>query len=175
MTTDQILHSSDIDMCHPCTDDDTTGTDNTTNDSDAHACLLVQNVESQSDAGANRHLTNMKHAMTNCKAMTPFTIGTMAESSTTSATGKGFTATQTTDPDHPLAYETLCSPKASGSVFSPEKHASDNSHRMKTWSQFGCEQGVGAIVFCDHTDTAIIKIPLSRKNGLWCMKTTKPK
>jgi len=117
----------------------------------------------------------MKHVMTEYKPITPFTIGTIAASSTISVTGKGLTAIQTTDPDNPLVYETLYSPKASGSVFSPEKYASDNSHKIKTWSQFGCKQGVGGIVFYDHNDKATIKIPLSRKNGLWYMKITKPK
>ena len=82
-------------------------------------------------------------------------------------TGKGYASIQTTNPKQPLIYETLYSAKASGSVFSPEKYASDNKDQIDFWCQWGTnEKGMGAIVFYDSTKQPKIIIPLYRRNGL---------
>ena len=85
------------------------------------------------------------------------------------------TSMQTDDPQKPLIYETLYSPKASGSVFSPEKYANDNKDTIRMWSQTGDTQTrKGAIAFYGHDKNNIINIPLCQRNGLWCMKIQTP-
>ena len=130
--------------------------------------------ESQSDTGANRHLTNMKHVIKEYQPVPPFSIGTIEEHSSITVTGKGYTSIQTTDPDNPLIYETLHSPKASGSAFSPEKYAADNKSTIDSWCQYGhVTNKMGAMRFFKQ-DKVITTIPLYRRNGLWCMKISKP-
>ena len=107
--------------------------------------------------------------------MKPFSIGTIEEDSSIMVTGKGMTSIQTTDPNQPLIYETLYSAKASGSVFSPEKYASDNKEHIDFWCQWGTNtNGMGAIVFYDSNRQPTITIPLYRRNGLWYMKIAQP-
>ena len=125
MTQEQLPHSINTDMCRPCHEDDTT----TPVDNLGHrTCMRVsmETHKSQSDAGANRHLTNRKEVIKDFKPCTPFNMGTIEEDTTVKVTGSGTTSMQTMDPQKPLIHETLCSPKASGSAFSPEKHANNN-------------------------------------------------
>ena len=174
MTQDQLLHSNDMDICRPCQDDeDTTPVDNTSHG--AYIQVLNETHESQSDTGANRHLTNRKEVIKNFKPCEPFNIGTIEQDTTVKVTGSGMTSIQTTDPQNPLIYETLYSPKASGSVFSPEKYAHDNKDTIRMWSQIGDTQTrKGAITFYGHDKNNIINIPLYPRNGLWYMKIQTP-
>ena len=85
------------------------------------------------------------------------------------------TSIQTSDPQKPLVYETLYSPKASGSVFSPEKYANDNKDKIRMWTQVGdTRTRKGAIIFYGHDKDNIINIPLYPRNGLWYMKIQTP-
>ena len=80
----------------------------------------------QSNTGANRHLSNSKDMMTNFESCIPFPIGKIEENATITVTGKGMTSIKTTDPSKPLVYKISYSPKASGLVFSPQKYALKN-------------------------------------------------
>ena len=170
MTQDQLLHSNDMDICRPCQDDeDTTPMDNTNHG--AYIRVLNKIHESQSDTGANRHLTNKKEVIKDFKPCEPFNIGTIEQDTTVKVTGSGMTSIQTDDPQKPLICETLYSPKASGSVFSPEKYANDNKDKIRMWTQVGdTRTRKGAIIFYGHDKDNIINIPLCPRNGLWCMK-----
>ena len=173
MTPEQTLHSTDMDVCKLCHDDNWNDQE-LTDDTQAYIRIAIQMSESQSDTGANRHLTNMKHAIKECQPVSPFSIGTIEEHSSVTVMGKGFTSIQTTDPRNPLIYETLCSPKASGSVFSPEKYAADNKSTIDSWYQYGhVTNKKGAIQFFKD-DKLVATIPLYRRNGLWCMKISSP-
>ena len=66
----------------------------------------------------------------NFEPCTPFPIGTIEENATVTVMGRGMTSIKTTNPSKPLEYETLYSPKASGSVFSPQKYALDNKDKI---------------------------------------------
>ena len=111
--------------------------------------------------------------ITNFESCAPFPIGTIEENATVTVTGKGKTSIKTTDPSKPLEYETLYSPKASGSVFSPQKYASDNKDTIRIWSQFAdITNNTGGITFYGHDKKAISTIPLYPRNGLWYMKIT---
>ena len=177
MTYDTSLHSCDMDICRPCHDDITVNMDNTQpeHQSDAYIRVLLKTHESQSDTGANRHLTNTKQVLKDFKICTPFTIGTIEEDATVTVTGTGITSIQTSNPTKPLVYETLYSPKASGSVFSPEKYATDNKDHIRMWSQMGDTQSrQGAIVFYNKERHPSTIIPLYPRNGLWYMKISTP-
>ena len=88
VTTEQIPHLTDMDICGPCKDEDTVQTGSTQTDSHAHTRPIVHTNESQSDAGANGHLTNMRHVIKTCQTVPPFSIGTIEENSSITVTGK---------------------------------------------------------------------------------------
>ena len=156
-------------------DDKTVETENTSTDSRGFIRLLNYNNKSQSDTGANQHLTNIKHVIQSFTPMKPFSIGTIDKDSLIMVTGKGYTSIKTTNPQKPLIYETLYSAKASGSVFSPEKYASDNKDHIDFWCQWGTNgKGMGAIVFYGFDRKPKIIIPLYRRKGLWYMKIAQP-
>ena len=74
----------------------------------------------------------------------------------------------TTDLTAPLVYETLYTADASGSVFSPQKYAPDNKHKIGWWSQFAeTKSQNGVIVFFDHNCNPLTTIPLNPRNGLF--------
>ena len=117
----------------------------------------------------------MKHVMQSFTPIKPFSIGTIDKDSLIMVTGKGCTSIQTTNPQKPLMCETFHSAKASGSVFSPEKHASNNNDQIDFWCQWGTNnKGMGAIVFHDLDKKPKIIIPLYRRCGLWHIKIAQP-
>ena len=160
LTEGQNLHFTDFDVHAEHKDEDK-----------AYVRLVVQQQITQSDTGANRHLSNSKDTLTDFESCYPFPIGTIEENATVTVTGKGKTSIRTTDPLKPLEYETLYSPKASGSVFSPQKYALDNKATIRIWSQFAdITNNTGGITFYGHDKKAISTIPLYPRNGLWYMK-----
>ena len=162
LTNDQHIHSTDMNVDRRTDENNAEG---------AYVRVLIQPQTAQSDTGANRHLSNAKHTIANYEKCTPFPIGTIEENATVTVIGKGLTSIQTTKPDVPLVYETLYSPKASGSVFSPQKYATDNKDKIRIWSQIAdTTTNLGAIIFYNHNKQPFITVPLYPRNGLWYMK-----
>ena len=146
------------------------------NNSQAYIRVLISHNESQSDTGANRHLTNSKALLRDFQPCDPFPIGTIENEAAIHVTGKGITSVATTNHTKPLVYETLYSADASGSVFSPQKYATDNKQSVGWWSQFAeTKSQNGAIVFFDHDRKPITTIPLYPRNGLFYMKISQPR
>ena len=105
----------------------------------------------------------------------PFPIGTIKNEAAIQVAGQGTTSIATTDLTAPLVYETLYSADASGSVFSPQKYANDNKHKIGWWSQLAeTKSQNGAIVFFDHNPNCLTMIPLYHRNGLFYMKMSQP-
>lgn len=172
-----------MDVCKLCHEDDNiTQTDHVNTDSpidsqansQAHIRTAYQMSESQSDTGANRHPTNVKHMTKECQPVTPFSIDTIEGHSSITVMGKGHASIQTTGPDEPLICKTLHSPKASGSAFCPEKCAADNESTIDSWHQCGhVTNKLDAMQFFKN-DKTTSTTPSHRRNRLWHMKMSNP-
>ena len=137
--------------------------------------VLISKEESQSNTGANRHLTNSKTLLQNFHQCEPFPIRTIEHEAAIQVTGKGMTSITTTDLTAALVYETLYSADASGSVFSPQKYANDNKDKIGWWSKFADTKSQNsAIVFFNHNCNPLTMIPLYPRNGLFYMKMSQP-
>ena len=129
--------------------------------------------QTQSDTGANRHLTNNRDLIQDFQQCEPFSVNSIEQSGAVTVTGSGLASIQTTNPDQPLTYPTLYSANAAGSVFSPDRYAMDNRDTIKRWCQIGdTTTRQGAVIFYSHAKTPqpLVTIPLYPRNGLWYMK-----
>ena len=80
LTEGQQIHFTDFDVQSEDKDDNK-----------AFIRLVVQPQITQSNTGANQHLSNSKDMITNFEPCTPFPIGTIEENATVTVTGRGMT------------------------------------------------------------------------------------